>query len=50
MTLEMSIGFEVLAIAAFVWASIDYNRFVKFWMLRPAPYPRRVTVIFRVPV
>jgi len=47
MNLEMSIGFEVFAIAAFVWASIDYNRFIKFWMLRPAPYTRRVTVIFR---
>ncbi len=48
MNLEMSIGFEVFAIAAFVWASIDYNRFIKFWMLRPAPYTRRVTVIFRL--
>src|SRR5260370_11196879 len=35
---RMSIGFAVFAIAVFVWASIDYNRFIKFWMLRPAPY------------
>jgi hypothetical protein len=48
MNLEMSIGFEVFAIAVFVWASIDYNRFIKFWMLKPAPYTRRIRVIFRL--
>jgi hypothetical protein len=48
MNLEMSIGLEVFAIAAFAWASIDYNRFIKFWMLKPAPYTRRITVIFRL--
>jgi len=48
MNLEMSIGFEAFAIAAFVWASIDYNRFIKFWMLKPAPYTQRITVIFRL--
>ena len=29
---KMSIGFAVFAIAVFVWASIDYNRFIKFWI------------------
>src|SRR5258706_16389635 len=48
MNLEMSISFEVFAIAAFVWASIDYNRFIKFWMVRPAHYTWLVTVIFRL--
>jgi hypothetical protein len=48
MTLQMSIGFELFAIAVFVWASIDYNRFIKFWMLKPAPYTHRVTMIFRM--
>jgi hypothetical protein len=48
MNLHMSIGFELFAIAVFVWASIDYNRFIKFWMLKPAPYTRRVMVIFRL--
>jgi hypothetical protein len=48
-TLErMSIGFNIFAVAAFVWASVDYNRFIKFWMLRPAPYTQRVKVIFRL--
>jgi hypothetical protein len=45
---RMSIGFAVFAIAVFVWASIDYNRFIKFWMLRPAPYTQRVRVVFRL--
>jgi|ERR1700674_271110 len=45
---RMSIGFAVFAIAVFVWASIDYNRFIKFWMLRPAPYAQRVRVVFRL--
>jgi hypothetical protein len=45
---KMRTGFEVFAIGVFVWASIDYNRFIKFWMLRPAPYTRRVRLIFRL--
>jgi hypothetical protein len=45
---RMSTGFEVFAISVFVWASIDYNRFIKFWMLRPAPYTPRVRVVFRL--
>ena len=45
---RMSTGFELCGIAIFVWASIDYNRFIKFWMLRPAPYTQRVRIIFRV--
>ncbi|MBI3644442.1 MAG: hypothetical protein HY233_00515 [Acidobacteriales bacterium] len=45
---SMSIGFAVFAIAAFVWASIDYNRFIKFWMVGPAPYTRRVRIVFRL--
>ena len=45
---KMSAGFEIFAIGVFVWASIDYNRFIKFWMLRPAPYTRRVRLVFRL--
>lgn len=45
---RMSFGFAVFGIAVFVWASIDYNRFIKFWMLRPAPYTQRVRVAFRL--
>jgi hypothetical protein len=45
---KMSIGFAVNAIVVFVWASIDYNRFIKFWMLRPAPYTQRVRILFRL--
>ena len=45
---KMSLGFELCGIAMFVWASIDYNRFIKFWMLRPGPYTRRVTSAFRL--
>ena len=48
MNLQMSIGFELAATATFVWASIDYNRFIKFWMLRPAPYTHRVSAVFRL--
>jgi hypothetical protein len=44
----MSIGFAVNGIAIFVWASIDYNRFIKFWMLKPAPYTQRITIVFRL--
>jgi len=42
----MSIGFAIFAIAVFVWASFDYNRFIKFWMLRSAPYTQRVSIFF----
>jgi len=45
---KMSTGFEIFAIGVFVWASIDHDRFIKFWMLRPAPYTRRVRLIFRL--
>jgi hypothetical protein len=45
---KMSLAFEIFAIGVFVWASIDYNRFIKFWMLRPAPYTRRVQLVFRL--
>lgn len=44
----MSIGFELFGIAVFVWASLAYNRFIKLWMLKPAPYARRVALIFRL--
>jgi len=45
---RMSTGFEVFGMCVFVWASIDYNRFIKFWMLRPAPYTQRVRLAFRL--
>ena len=45
---NMDFGFALFAVAVFIWASIDYNRFIKFWMLRPAPYTQRVKVVFRV--
>ena len=44
----MSRGFELCGIAMFVWASIDYNRFIKFWMLRPGPYTPPVSIAFRL--
>src|SRR5262249_3113981 len=43
-----NIGFGIFAVSVFVWASIDYNRFIKFWMLRPAPYSTRVRITFRL--
>jgi len=45
---RMSIGFVLFATAVFVWASVDYNRFIKFWTLNPAPYTPRVKLIFRI--
>jgi len=45
---KMSVGFEVFAIAVFAWASIDYNRFIKFWMPKPAPYTQRERIVFRL--
>ena len=45
---RMNVGFELFAIGVFVWASVDYNRFIKFWMLKPAPYPLWVRIGFRV--
>jgi hypothetical protein len=45
---RMDLGFTVCIIAVFVWASIDYNRFIKFWMLRPAPYRPLVVILFRI--
>jgi hypothetical protein len=44
---KISIGLVVCGIAIFVWASIDYNRFIKFWMVRPSPYTQRVRLLFR---
>ena len=44
---RMDLGFTVCMIAVFVWASIDYNRFMK-WMLRPAPYRPLVVILFRI--
>jgi hypothetical protein len=45
---KMTIGFELAGVAWFVWASCDYNRFIKFWMIKPAPYSRPVTIAFRL--
>ena len=45
---KMNIGFAVSAASVFVWASVDYNRFIKFWMLRPAPYSKGVRMVFRL--
>jgi hypothetical protein len=45
---NISMGFTAFGIAVFLWASIDYNRFIKFWMLRPAPYSDRVKNTFRL--
>jgi len=44
----MDLGFTVCMVAVFMWASIDYNRFIKFWMLRPAPYRQLVLILFRI--
>ena len=43
----MDLGFTVCMVAVFLWASIDYTRFIKFWMLRPAPYRPLVVTLFR---
>ena len=45
---RMVVGFEIFAIGVFVWASVDYNRFIKFWMLKPAPYSLWVRIGFRI--
>ena len=45
---RVSFGAAVVGIAVFVWASIDYNKFIKFWMVRPAPYSKRVRIVFRL--
>jgi hypothetical protein len=45
---EMVLGFKASVIGVFTWASIDYNRFIKFWMLGPAPYTQRVSIAFLV--
>jgi hypothetical protein len=45
---QMNLGFRIFEIAVFMWACFDYNRFIKFWMLAPAPYSRRVKIIFRL--
>ncbi len=48
MLVRMQLSLLVCMTVVFIWASIDYNRFIKFWMIRPAPYARPVIVIFRV--
>jgi hypothetical protein len=45
---NISMGFTAFGIAVFLWASFDYNRFIKFWMHRPAPYSQRVKITFRL--
>jgi hypothetical protein len=45
---RLDVGFEIFAIGVFVWASFDYNRFIKFWMLKPAPYSLWVRTCFRI--
>jgi len=45
---RFSFRFEIFMIGVSVWASIDYNRYIKFWMLRPAPYGRLVRLVFRL--
>jgi hypothetical protein len=44
---RMKLGLQVCMIAVFVWASIDYNRFLKLWMIGPAS-SRRVLIMFRL--
>jgi len=29
---RMNVGFDLFAVGVFLWASIDSNRFLKFWM------------------
>jgi hypothetical protein len=41
-------GFEIFAVGVFVWASVDCNRFIRFWMLKPAPYSLWVRTVFRI--
>ncbi len=43
----LSLGFEAVGICLFIWASIDPNRFIKFWMRKPAPYSKLVQILFR---
>ena len=42
------VGFEIFAVCVFLWASVDYNRFIKFWVLKPAPYKLWGRVVFRI--
>lgn len=35
-------------IAVFVWASFDYNRFIKFWLIRPVAYRPVLVMFFRM--
>lgn len=35
---RMRFGLSVCMIAVFIWASIDYSRFIKFWMIRALPF------------
>jgi hypothetical protein len=43
-----SFGFDLAVIGVFIWASIDPNRFIKFWIFRPAPYSWSVRLVFRL--
>ena len=43
----MNVGFDLFAVGVFLWASIDYNRFIKLWIHKPAPYTRQVKFVFR---
>jgi|SRR6185369_11670846 hypothetical protein len=45
---RLTFGFQVFIVLVFAWASFDYNRFIKFWMLKPAPYSRAVRSTFRL--
>lgn len=44
---SLGLGFQAAEICLFIWASIDYNRFIKFWICKPAPYSKLVKIIFR---
>ncbi|MGA9668610.1 MAG: hypothetical protein WBQ94_05335 [Terracidiphilus sp.] len=44
----MNLGFELAGVGLFIWASFDYNRFIKFWMIKPAPYSMPVRAVFRL--
>lgn len=45
---ELDLGFNLDGVGLFVWASADYNRLIKFWMLRPAPSSKPVRAAFRL--
>ena len=45
---ELDLGFQLAGVGLFVWASLDCNRFIKFWMIKPAPYSMPVRAVFRL--